>query len=319
MPFFSIVTACKDGLRFLEETIPTILNQTFRDWEWLFVDDGSAEPVADRMRALGDQRIRVFHNEKSMGQTASLNRAISESGADWIVRVDADDLSMPSRLESCRKAILGARTSPPVLLSGYDVIHEDGAQICTVLYREPLREGFYRYLEKRNNPIAHPGVCFRKFAPNGALYLYDENLRNAQDYELWRRIRRDHPYAAFQHIPDALLTYRLVRQSLSGARANEQAVELEAIRADNPVAAAGVQLPALGKRQQDAMYAYRVFYYRFIGSFDKKMKIRQFLALLASLSGSGKNIGILLKSLAFILLWPLKAPLKKFFFSGIYK
>jgi glycosyltransferase involved in cell wall biosynthesis len=269
-PSFTIVTAIKNGLELFKQTAPTILAQTERNWEWLIVDDGSTEPVAAYVWGLGDERVRCLRNETSQGQTPSLNRAIREARANWIVRMDGDDLAAPNRLAAIR-ARLGDALSPegsgfsPLVFSDYNVIHEEGALVATVRYDPTVPPGFYNYMRERNNPLCHPTVAFIRDTPAGEPYAYDERLKNAQDYELWKRIHADYG-RPFLHVPEPLVSYRLVRQSLSGARIREQRNDLDAIRRhDASTRQARGDNASLGENAREGMYAFRVLYYRCVG------------------------------------------------------
>lgn len=270
MPSLSIVTALKDGLEFFRQTAPTILNQSFRDWEWLIIDDSSIEPIEAYVRQLADSRIIYVRNHDGAGQTRSLNLGIRQSRSEWIVRMDGDDLAQPERLARIHERIeamsRGSVPAASLIYSDYDVIHEDGSDVATVRYNPDSGAAFYDYLLNRNNPICHPTVAFKKHAKNGSVYQYDENLRNAQDYALWKTIYRD-TGQRFAHLAVPLIRYRLVRQSLSNAKIKEQQAELEAIRAESTAQARSkAAAPSvLSANASLGMYAYRVLYYRFVG------------------------------------------------------
>ena len=275
-PFFSVITAIKNGLELFRETVPTMLAQTERDFEWLVVDDGSTEPLGDWLASLRDPRVRILRNEQSKGQTYSLNLAIANARADWLVRMDGDDLAAPTRLERLRQAIERApRPShegfAPLVFSDYSVIHEDGGLVSTVRYRPEPAQAFFDYLRHRNNPLCHPTVAFYKFAPDGSSYAYDERLRNAQDYELWKRIYGDYQ-RPFAHVAEPLVSYRLVRSSLSGMRINEQKNDLDAIRRhDASKRDARGDDRRLSSTEQEGMYAYRVLFYRCLGEVPSEL------------------------------------------------
>src|ERR1700719_557050 len=99
-PTVTVIMSVFNGEKFLSETIDSVLNQSFRDFEFVIVDDGSTDATADILSkyALCDGRIRVFRNEKK-GRAASLNLAISVANGRYVANTDADDLSMPGRLE----------------------------------------------------------------------------------------------------------------------------------------------------------------------------------------------------------------------------
>ncbi len=99
-PLVSVVMSVYNGERFLREAIESILSQTFRDFEFIIVNDGSTDGTAGILNsyALSDSRVRVFEQE-NMGQCASDNRGCSLARGKYIARMDSDDVSMRDRLE----------------------------------------------------------------------------------------------------------------------------------------------------------------------------------------------------------------------------
>jgi glycosyltransferase involved in cell wall biosynthesis len=111
----SFLTAIKDGFDDFRLTIPTVLTQSVRDFEWILVDDASAVPLAEAFPELArDSRIKIFRNEVGNGQTKSLNLGIQNASGDWIVRMDGDDLCAPDRLAR----IIEANASYPAAEGG---------------------------------------------------------------------------------------------------------------------------------------------------------------------------------------------------------
>jgi glycosyltransferase involved in cell wall biosynthesis len=313
-PFFSLVTACRDGLPYLRETIPLIVGQTFASWEWIIVDDGSATPLAEVCRDLLDPRMQWIRREQSQGQTKGLNEAIRRARADWIVRLDGDDLPSLDRLALTREALGEAGAGPLLLFSDYDVVEENGQFLCAVRFRSVAEKGhFLDYLEKRNNPICHPTVAFRKLQPDGSPYQYNEQLRNAQDYELWRRILiRDQ--GALVHVPRSLLKYRLVKSSLSGGMAKEQRRELQLILAGKGMASEATGARALSALQSLGMHSFRKLYYHFISARRDSSLVVAFGWLLESLLypvNAGRAFSFWLFSFA-------RRPAKRLLFNDIY-
>lgn len=268
--FFSIVTACKDGLPLLKETAETILSQSFKDWEWIFIDDASTEPVSEYIRSLGDSRIRLHRNTETKRQTDSLNRGIQLSTSSWIVRMDADDRAHPDRLQETFDCIQRYKEKyhrdPPLIFSDYEVIDELGNLIAEINFKNSTHSNFYSYLQHRNNPLCHPTVTFKKFSPLGELYLFSPELKNAQDFDLWKRIYKSNPHVPYAHIPKPLIQYRLVRHSLSGAGNPEQNTEVQAIREGKFPSLSLASKKTLKATEQEGMHAYRILYYKLIGN-----------------------------------------------------
>jgi hypothetical protein len=316
-PKATIVTACRDGFDYLRETIPTVLNQDCPDWEWIIVDDGSVKPLADVFPQLrSDPRVRIHRTPESWGQTWGLNFGIREARTNWIVRMDGDDLCSADRLRLTLGAVAEPGSVPRRLVfSDYEVIGERGETISTVRYRDPLPESFFKYWRERNNPICHPTVAFYKFSSKGSLYQYREDLRNAQDYALWKEILQDYGREAIRAIPKSLLKYRVVRTSLSGAGARQQRAELTAIQKGQVAAAEATHAWTLGNRQQAGMQAYRIMFYRFVGD-RPAVWTRDDVSLLLESLGFRSNF---LKALVLLVLRPMKLILKKFAFGGGYR
>ncbi len=311
---FSLVTALKDGFADFRATIPTVLGQTDREFEWLVVDDGSAEPVADAFPELArDPRVKVRRLAPGRGQTRALNLGIREAKGDWIVRMDGDDLCAPDRLALLRLAV-AERPAAQLVFSDYAVIDEDDRVWAEVRYREPLSASFFEYLRRRNNPLCHPTVAFRRLRPSGEPRVYREDLVNAQDYALWLEILEESGPESFAHVASPTLRYRVVRGSLSGARAPEQAVEKEAIRRGQRLREGEQTRATLGDSERQAMQAYRLLYYRFAGRAGAA-GLSEDLALL----GAVAPLPALLPKAAFYFLFrPLRRLLLRVSLGGIY-
>ncbi|MEW6055134.1 MAG: glycosyltransferase [Bdellovibrionota bacterium] len=318
-PFFTIVTAIKDGLLFFRETAPTILNQTFNDWEWIIVDDGSTEPIQAFVESWTESRVRYIRNETSIGQTRSLNLGIRESKAQWIVRMDADDLAERDRLSELYRYL--TQVSPHyrgLVFSDYHVIDQDGMPIATVRYNDQKSDNLLGYLP-RNNPICHPTVAFYKTGPSGGLYSFDETLFNAQDYALWKKMIQDYGNSIL-HVPLPLVHYRLVRESLSSARIKEQLLELESIRASGSGPGAQretISGVSLSSSKQESMQAYRSSYYKFIGNDLQSAKLGWID--LRDLVRTVLYPRFFWRAFVFTMMRPFRARLKKILFNGVYK
>ena len=98
MPRVSVVTSVYNGETYLEECIDSILNQTFQDFEYIILDNGSTDRTPEILVQYTDPRIRIIHQE-NLGIAGSLNKGINISNSDLIARLDADDYSFPQRLE----------------------------------------------------------------------------------------------------------------------------------------------------------------------------------------------------------------------------
>ena len=98
MPQVSVVTSVYNGEEYLEECVDSVLNQTFQDFEYITLNNGSTDNTAKILQRYTDPRLRIIHQE-NLGIPRSLNKGIDISSSDLIARLDADDYSMPQMLE----------------------------------------------------------------------------------------------------------------------------------------------------------------------------------------------------------------------------
>ncbi len=190
----------------------SILGQTFDDFEFLIIDDGSTEPVADIIEAYHDCRV-MFIRQRNMGLTRSLNRAIDLALGDYVARMDSDDISDLKRLE---KQFTEVTQNPRLDMVGtfFDIIDENDSLIRS---RELIVDPLYRLwrLQFHNN-YAHGAMLMKKAAVQ-SIGKYDPSLKFAQDYDLWRRLsKKDNTLI----IPEYLYKYRLIENSAQASVKN---------------------------------------------------------------------------------------------------
>ena len=99
MPEISIITPCYNSSAFLEQTIGSVLNQTFTDWEWLITDDKSTDDSVEMIRNIGDERIKLTIAEKNGGAGHARNLSLKNAAGRFITFLDADDFWEPNFLE----------------------------------------------------------------------------------------------------------------------------------------------------------------------------------------------------------------------------
>jgi len=99
-PKISVVMSVFNGERYLSEAIESILNQTFRDFEFVIVDNQSTDKSSNVVSSFKDDRIVFIQNTKNLGQTRALNVGLRRSKAPYIARMDADDIAYPDRLQT---------------------------------------------------------------------------------------------------------------------------------------------------------------------------------------------------------------------------
>ena len=215
-PRVSVVMSVYNGKRFLPASIESILGQGFRDFEFLIVDDGSTDGSGNilRQHADRDPRIKLIQNDRNIGLTRSLNRALPLCRGGLIARHDSDDISRPQRLAD-QVAFLDANPSYGLLGSSFDTINETGEVMGHVSVVEADREIRQEILFK--NPFCHGSVMFRRSLLE--ISLYDETITYAQDYALWSKYIH---HTKAHNLQPPLVCYRVYENNISSKQKLEQ-------------------------------------------------------------------------------------------------
>lgn len=216
-----------NGEKYLAEAIDSILCQTFTDFEFLIINDGSIDGTSDILKKYQqkDKRIRVISHKKNHGLVASLNEGLKAAKGEYIARMDADDISLPSRLEN-QLNYLKSHPEIGVLGTSYQCITSQGILGKVVHpYTDPAVNSFFGLLF---NPVAHPTACFQKKTVQSEGYR--ESMLYAEDFNLWSAIRSQ---TQFSNLSEILLYYRVKSQSISCNYKNVQNKHANEIAARN--------------------------------------------------------------------------------------
>lgn len=185
-PRISVLMSIYNGEQYLREAIESILGQVFSDFDFIIVDDGSMDSslkIAQRY-AQEDARIQIIKNAHNIGLSASLNKALQAAQGEFIARMDADDVSLPHRLEEQAK-FMDEHPEIDVLGTGFTFIDEAGNHLRSTVFSS--NSDILRWNLLFFNPIAHPSAMMRS-ATIRKLGGYSIEVANAQDYELWTRV-----------------------------------------------------------------------------------------------------------------------------------
>jgi glycosyltransferase involved in cell wall biosynthesis len=206
-PRISIIMPVWNGEKFLAAAVDSLLAQTFTDFELLVIDDGSTDRTPEILRAYTDPRLRVLRLDHG-GIVVALNHGLSQAGADWVARLDADDISLPRRLELQWQAV---NRRPRLVLCHTAVTCFGEGSVSVGEARLPRSRSFMALRLCYQCPIVHGTVLFKKtvaLAVGG--YLPEE--RHAEDFSLWGRLLEQGEFIA---LPEKLVRLRLHVQSVS--------------------------------------------------------------------------------------------------------
>ena len=207
----SIIMPVWNGEKYLKEAIESILGQTFVDFEFLIIDDGSTDATESIVKSYPDSRIR-FITQMHSGIVVALNRGLEEAQYDWIARMDSDDYSFPDRLE---KQVNAINRAPSAVLCHTGVVLDNphGDDRFGGKARQPRSRSFMALKLCYVCPIFHSTVVFNKGAAKTAGgYLASE--RHAEDYALWGRLLA---YGRFLYLTERLVRYRVHPGSVSAS------------------------------------------------------------------------------------------------------
>jgi hypothetical protein len=213
MPKVSVLMSVYNAERHVGEAIESILGQTFRDFEFAIFDDGSTDGTSEILRGFDDERIMLVENDENIGLTRSLNRGLRLARGEYIVRLDADDVALPERLE---KQVQFLDTHPDVGLLGCAVEYID-PQGRTLGFQRVYREELDKLLAY-HNWFHHSATAFRRECLD-RVGSYREAFRYAQDYDLWLRILEQYGVAC---MPEPLVKIRLTLDSIAATRRARQ-------------------------------------------------------------------------------------------------
>ena len=186
---------------FLREAVQSILNQTFQDFEFLIMDDGSTGETRQYLEQLSDPRIRLLRNERNLGITKSLNIGLRAAQGRYIARMDGDDVSYPERFE---KQLAFMQSNPDVIVCGARVLTSKNERTNLDVCFESREQYLVRMLFTNPGP-SHPTAFIDREVLRAHAIEYDEKLIYAQDYGLWVSLI---PYGRICILPEILLFYR---------------------------------------------------------------------------------------------------------------
>ncbi len=206
-PLVTVLMPIHDGEAFVAGAIESILGQTFRDFEFLIIDDESTDKSIEIIASYDDPRIRLVRNEERLRLIRTLNRGLELARGKYVARMDADDVSLPERLE---RQVAFMEANPAVGACGTWAVtigDVDGA-----VWRYPEGAEGIRCRLLFDSAISHPTVCMRRDAFARHRLQFDEAYPHAEDYELWSRASEAFPLA---NLASVLLRYRTHAGSVS--------------------------------------------------------------------------------------------------------
>ncbi len=212
-PHLSVIMPAYNAQLYIREAIKSILDQTYTDYEFLIINDGSTDETEKIVLSFNDPRIRYFKNNTNLGLSPTLNRGLAEAKGTYIARMDADDFSFPDRF---KKQIEFLDSHPDYGIVGCMYIVMDKN-------RRPYEAGGLDFRDDydiklclfSSNVFLHGETVFRAQIIRDNHFQYNAEYNPCEDYDLWIRISQ---LTKFYILEDILYSYMINPDSMSGTR-----------------------------------------------------------------------------------------------------
>lgn len=215
-PKISVLMAVYNGAVYLREAIDSVLAQTYRNFEFVIVDDGSSDTTPSILASYTDERLRIVTLASNKGHTTALNEGWRACRGEYIARMDGDDICHPERFTRQLEAL---EADPTLGIVGTAVWIIDSRGRRLDYAPQPAADGAIRFVAMTRNPFHHPSVMWRNAAFAGRGLAFDERYQANQDLDLWTRVL---PTTRGANLRAPLLSYRVHGANVSVLRATEQ-------------------------------------------------------------------------------------------------
>jgi len=205
-PSITVLMPVYNGEKYLREAINSMLSQTFTDFEFLIINDGSNDKTEEIILSYSDTRIRYVNNEVNVKLIATLNKGIALANGKYIARMDADDISLPARLQT-QFDFMELHKDTALCGSWYQLFGGENNVVKYICSHNEIR---MKMLYQSH--FCHPTVIFRKSMIDTFAEKFDPLFIHAEDYDFFVRIAEKFSVA---NVSEVLLTYRVHEQSVS--------------------------------------------------------------------------------------------------------
>lgn len=209
MPLISVVMPVYNSEDYLGEAIKSVLNQSFEDFVFYIVNDGSKDNSENEILKFRDSRINYKSLGINTGYVNVLNSVLSEVRTKYVVRLDSDDVCRKDRFE---KQVLFLEANPQIGLCGSNaMLISDDSKMNNVIWLQPESHGAIIYKALFENPVIHPSVMFRSDLLE-KVGNYNSDLMPSEDLDLWLRMSE---ITILYNLQEPLIRYRLHENQVS--------------------------------------------------------------------------------------------------------
>jgi glycosyltransferase involved in cell wall biosynthesis len=211
-PSITVLMPVYNAGKYLTQAVDSILNQTFTDFEFLIIDDGSTDNSVEIIKSYSDRRIRLVINEQNLGISATLNKGIELSSCELVARMDADDISYPERLKKQFDYFLAFPETVMLSTSVRFIDNENKSNEVQI-----VDHFFNCYFINFICAQYHPTIMYKRSVVIGH---GGYKMRYSEDFDLWWRLMAAN--LKIGHLNEILLDYRNSDNSLSKVLKNQE-------------------------------------------------------------------------------------------------
>lgn len=211
-----------NGGEFLRPAIESVIGQTYTDFEFLIIDDGSTDSSFAVCQEYRDRRIRLVRNEANLGLIATLNKGLELCEGEFIARMDCDDICLPWRLEK-QLAFLDAHPDIGICGTWFEKFYGN----CSQIMRVPVEDAHIRFSLVMDNAFGHNTILMRREVLERHGLRYDPDYRYAEDYEFWVRCSA---HTRLANLPEVMVRYRYHPGNTSNRFRREQGATADRVR-----------------------------------------------------------------------------------------
>jgi len=212
----SVILPVFNAELYLKESIDSILNQTYQNFELIIINDNSNDYSKQIILNYNDKRIHYYENLKNEGLVFTLNRGLKIAKGIFIIRMDADDVSLPFRFKK-QVDFLNLNQDVDLVGSLYYTIDKNGKVLNRVKY--PLKYEDIKFGLLFNSVLCHPSIMFRRKLIDLNYFIYENEYFPAEDYHLWTILIQN---IKIGNINDYLILYRIHDSQISNQKIMEQ-------------------------------------------------------------------------------------------------
>lgn len=221
MPRLSVLMTVYNGMPYLPKSVDTVLEQTYGDFEFVIVNDGSTDGTAEYLDGLTDKRVQVIHRENG-GTAAAANQGLKSCHGEYIARVDADDIALPTRFE---KQVAYLDAHPEVGLLGTQMAPLGDAGVGPSLSLPTTHSAIYEGLMAGRHALGHANIMMRTALLKEIGGYWSHPLQDA-----WDMMLRMGEVADLANLSEVLHHYRVHTGSLTGSRMRKMRLSIDYAR-----------------------------------------------------------------------------------------